>query len=115
MEDEEIDYDGDNYENDDIPMEEGDDMTDEIENLFLNANSSDNPIEAYQNVIELETQNTDNKKFTFRSYKEICKIYLRNNSYDSFSETFKKLLGVSSKVEENYKQSIFTDFLKGGE
>ena len=111
MEDEEIDYDGDNYENDDVPMEEGDDMTDEIENLFLNANSSDNPIEAYQNVIELETQNTDIKKFTFRSYKEICKIYLRNNSYDLFSETFKKLMGVSSKVEENYKQSIFTDFL----
>ena len=112
MEDEEdIDYEGDNYGNEEVPMEEGDEIVDEIENLFLNANSSDNPVEAYQNVIELETQNSDNKKFTFRSYKEICKIYLSNDSYDLFSQNFKKLVEVSSKVEENYKQSIFSDFL----
>ena len=111
MEDDDIDYDGDNYENEEVPMEEGDEVTNEIENLFLNAKSSDNPIEDYQNVIELETQNSSEKKFTFRSYKEICKIYLTNNSYDLFSENFKKLMEVSSKVEENYKQSIFIDFL----
>ena len=86
-------------------------MAEEIENLFLNANSSDNPIEAYQNVIELETQNSDQKKFTFRSYKEICKIYLKKNSFNEFSDNFKKLLEVSNKVEESYKQNIFEDFL----
>ena len=53
MEDDDIDYDGDNYENDDLPLEEVDEFGEEIENLFLNANSADNPVEAYLNVIEL--------------------------------------------------------------
>ena len=112
MSDEDIDYDAENdYNEDDVQMDEGDEMAEEIENLFLNANSSDNPIEAYQNVIELETQNSDQKKFTFRSYKEICKIYLKKNSFNEFSDNFKKLLEVSNKVEESYKQNIFEDFL----
>ena len=111
MEDDDIDYEGDNYENEEIPMEEGDEFADEIENLFLNANSSDNPVESYLSVIELETQNSEKRKFTFRSYKEICKIYLRENSYDSFSKYFQKLMEVSKKIEEEFTKNIFNEFL----
>ena len=75
--DDDIDYDAENDYNEDEPIE-GDDLVDEIENLFLNAKLSDNPIEAYLNVIELETQNSDQKIFTFRSYKEICIIHMKN-------------------------------------
>jgi hypothetical protein len=82
--DDEIEYDGENDYNEDEPIEEGDDLIDEIEDLFINATSSDNPIEAYLNVIELETQNSDQKIFSFRSYREICiqKIY-RNQQKSS--------------------------------
>ena len=105
MEDD-IDYDAENDYNEDEPIE-GDDLVDEIENLFLNAKSSDNPIEAYLNVIELETQNSDQKTFSFRSYKEICIIHMKNNSYDKFCESLKKLIEISKKVPDNYKQGIF--------
>ena len=111
MEDDDIDYDGDNYENDDLPLEEVDEFGEEIENLFLNANSADNPVEAYLNVIELETQNSEKKIFSFRAYKEICKIYLKDFLYDSFSKYFIKLIEVSKKVEEVFTKEIFSDFL----
>ena len=110
MEDDDIDYDAENYDNDE-PIEEGDDLVDEIENCFINANASDNPVESYLNVIELETQNSEKRIFTFRSYKEICKIYLKENSYDSFSQYFKKLMETSKKIDDNYKQNIFSEFL----
>ena len=113
MEDD-IDYDEDNYDNEDVPMDEveGDDMNEEIENLYLNANSSDNPIESYLSVIELETQNSNNQKFSFLSYKEICKIYLSKISYEKFSEYYKKLMEVSKKIEDSYIDSIQTEFCK---
>ena len=110
MEDDDIDYDEENYDNEEVPME--DDLNDEIENIFLNANSSDNPLESYLNVIELETQNSEKKTFTFLSYKEICKIYLIQKSYDKFSEYFKKLIDVCKNVENNYIESIVTEFGK---
>ena len=97
MEDDDIDYDAENYDNDE-PIEEGDDLVDEIENCFINANASDNPVESYLNVIELETQNSEKRIFTFRSYKEICKIYLKENSYYSFSEYFNKLMETSKRL-----------------
>ena len=109
MSDEEIDYNDENEYND-VQMEEGDDMVDEIENLFINAATADNPIEAYQNVIELATQNSSEKKFIFRSYKEICKLYLLQNNFDLFSKNFKKFLEVSKKIDDNYKQNLFEDF-----
>ena len=114
MEDDDIDYDADNYDNEEVPMDEaeGDDMNEEIENLYLNAKTSDDPVESYLNVIDLETQNSDKKKFSFLSYKEICKIYLLEESYEKFSEYYKKLMEVSKKVEDNYIESIETEFCK---
>ena len=109
MSDEEIDYNDENEYND-AQMDEGDDMVDEIENLFVNAATADNPIEAYQSVIELETQNSSEKKFTFRSYKEICKLYLLQDNFNLFSNNFKKFLEVSKKIDDNYKQNLFEDF-----
>ena len=109
MSDEEIDYNDENEYND-AQMDEGDDMVDEIENLFVNAATADNPIEAYQSVIELETQNSNEKKFTFRSYKEICKLYLLQNNFNLFSNNFRKFLEVSKKIDDNYKQNLFEEF-----
>jgi ubiquitin-protein ligase len=107
--DDEIEYDGENDYNEDEPIEEGDDLIDEIENLFINAKSSDDPIEAYLNVIELETQNSDQKIFSFRSYREICIIHMINNSYEQFCDTFKKFTETSKKVPDNYKEAIFEE------
>ena len=104
--DEGMDYDPDNYE-EYIQMDERDELNEELENLFFNADSSDNPIEAYQNVIDLETQNSDNKKFTFLSYKGMCKIYLESKSYDLFAQTFIKLIGICNKL----KKIIYKVFL----
>ena len=109
MSDEEIDYNDENEYND-VQMEEGDEMVEEIENLFVNAATADNPIEAYQSVIELETQNSSEKKFAFRSYKEICKLYLLQNNFELFSNNFRKFLEVSKKIDDNYKQNLFEEF-----
>ena len=68
-------YDEGDIENIDYVMED-DDLKDELENLFLNAKNSDDPIDAYKSVIELEASNSSEKTMTIRSYKEICIIYL---------------------------------------
>ena len=109
MDEDDIDYDPECDYNDDEPIDDHDEVVDEIENIFLNAGSSDNPIEAYLNVIELEIQNSDQRKFSFRSYKEICKIYMKQNSFELFCDNFKKLIEISKKIEDNYKANLFGD------
>ena len=50
-------YDEGDIENIDYVMED-DDLKDELENLFLNAKNSDDPIDAYKSVFELEASNS---------------------------------------------------------
>ena len=73
--DENVDYNDNDNDDNDYEME-NDDLKEELENLFLNAKNSDDPISAYKSVIELEASNSNEKSMTIRSYKEICIIYL---------------------------------------
>ena len=116
MEDEEND-DYNNYDDYDAENENDnggdDDMKDELENLFLNAGSAEDPISAYKNVIELEASNSDDKSMTIRSYKEICIIYLLRDDYENFGVEINNLMLASKSLkEELYKTKLFDEILR---
>ena len=104
-------YDEGDIENIDYVMED-DDLKDELENLFLNAKNSDDPIDAYKSVIELEASNSSEKTMTIRSYKEICIIYLLRDDYENFCIEIENLLKASKSLEEDlFKKKLFEEIL----
>ena len=101
-----------NY-NDDEIGNENDDLRDELENLFINAKNSDDPISAYKSVIELEASNSNEKSMTIRSYKEICIIYLLRDDYTNFSMELENLMKASKSLKEQiFKDKLFEEILK---
>ena len=116
MEDDDDNYDEEhddyNY-NDDEIGNENDDLRDELENLFINAKNSDDPISAYKSVIELEASNSNEKSMTIRSYKEICIIYLLRDDYKNFSLELENLMKASKSLKEQlFKDKLFEEILK---
>ena len=107
--DDENDYgDNEDYSNDDKNNE----VTDELENMFLEAKNAEDPIEAYRNVIEMETSNSSEKTMTLRSLKEICIIYLLRDDYQNFSKEIENLLKESKALkEEIFKTKLFDEIL----
>ena len=91
---------------------ENDDIKEELENLFINAKYSDDPISSYKSVIDLETSNSNDKTFTIRSYKEICIIYLLRDDYENFSIEIENLIKNSKNLKEDiYKTKLFEEIL----
>ena len=91
---------------------ENDDMKDELENLFLDAKNSDDPIGAYKAVIDLEESNSNEKTMTVRSYKEICIIYLTRNDYENYCTELQNLVKASKNLKEDiFKTKIFDEIL----
>ena len=91
---------------------ENDDMKEELENLFINAKSSDDPIGSYKSVIELEASNSNDKTFTIRSYKEICIIYLLRDDYENFSIELENLTKNLKNIKEDiYKTKLYEEIL----
>ena len=108
---EDEDYDEGDIENIDYEME-NDDLKDELENLFLNAKNSDDPIDAYKSVIELEASNSSEKTMTIRSYKEICIIYLLRDDYENFCIEIENLLKASKSLKVDlFKTKLFEEIL----
>ena len=111
--DDEENYDDENMDEYNEYEMENDDMREELENLFINAKSSDDPIGAYKSVIELEASNSNDKTFTIRSYKEICIIYLLRDDYENFSIELENLTKHSKDLKEDiFKTKLYEEILK---
>ena len=82
-------YDNDNdYDNDydkDIDYEN---INEQLEIMFNDAKNSLNPIETYQNVISLETENSQSRKWSYQSYKELCKIAIQEKKLNEFIKRY---------------------------
>ena len=102
----------DEYNEYEMDNDENADMKDELENLFLNAKNSDDPISAYKSVIELEASNSNDKSMTIRSYKEICIIYLLRDDYENFSIELENLTKNLKNIKEDiYKTKLYEEIL----
>ena len=106
-------YDNDNdYDNDydkDIDYEN---INEQLEIMFNDAKNSLNPIETYQNVISLETENSQSRKWSYQSYKELCKIAIQEKKLNEFTKYFLKLRDIYDKVDYPYQNSTLKEFIE---
>jgi hypothetical protein len=71
-----------------------------LEDNFIEAESSLNPIEAYKLIIELEQSNATTYKWSFKSYEKLCQIYIKNKNFLETQKCLNKLFDLYSKIEE---------------
>lgn len=97
-----IDYDEHNYGYDMA----GDDNNCGInfEDMFISAESSDNPIEEYRQIIELEKDNSTECIWSYKSYEKLCLIYIQQKNFDEFRSNFERLFELYPRVDGNEKQ-----------
>ena len=89
--------------------EQEDDLNEQLELLFQNAKLN-NDISEFQNVISLEIENSKERKWTFLSYEEICKIAIKKKDFSLFSKNFEKLSENFTKVDSIYNGETIETF-----
>ena len=114
MSEEENDYNIDEEEENNEKMdysenEQEDDLNEQLELLFQNAKLN-NDISEFQNVISLEIENSKERKWTFLSCEELCKIAIKKKDFSLFSQNFKKITENFTKVDSVYNGNIFENF-----
>ena len=97
--DEQIDYNGDEY----VPQEDEDGGLN-LEDNFLQAENSDDPIQAYKDVIDLEISNSNEHKWAFKSYEKLALIYIKQSNITEFESAVKNIAQFYSKIEDRDKQ-----------
>ena len=75
-----------------------------LEDNFIEAETAPDPIEAYKMIIELEISNSDERKWSYKSYEKLCQIYIKKLDFDSFKSNFDELLKMHPKVDDMDKQ-----------
>ena len=95
--DDAIEYDADNY---GVEEDVGGDAEVNLEDNFIEAESSPNPIEAYKLIIDLEQSNATTYKWSFKSYEKLCQIYIKNKNFPDTQKCLNKLFDLYSKIEE---------------
>ena len=95
--DDAIEYDADNY---GVEEDVGGDAEVNLEDNFIEAESSSNPIEAYKLIIDLEQSNATTYKWSFKSYEKLCQIYIKNKNFLETQKCLNKLFDLYSKIEE---------------
>ena len=99
-EDDQIDYDPDA-----MMQEEGNDEDQfNLENNFIEAEHSDNPIEAYNTIIEIERDNSSSSTWSYKSYEKLCLIFIKKNNFEEFKNKINKLFELYSKVDDAERQ-----------
>lgn len=101
----EIDY------NPDEEVYQQDDNGLNLEDNFIVAEQSDNPIQAYKEIIELEISNSSEHKWSYKCYEKLAAIYLKEKNDAEFAETIKKLSENYSKVEDVDRQDTVRELI----
>ena len=82
-----------------------------LEDNFIEAEHSDNPIQAYKDIIELEISNSTSHQWSFKSYEKLCQIYIRKTNFEDFKSCVDKLFELYSKVDYVDKQDTFRNII----
>ena len=98
--DDEIDYNPD----EDIPQDDEDNGGLNLEDNFLQAENADDQIQAYKDIIDLEISNSNEKKWSFKSYEKLSIIYLKKANIQEFEESIKNMAANYSRVEDRDRQ-----------
>ena len=96
--DDEIDY------NPDEEVYQQDEGGLNLEDNFIVAEQSDDPIKAYKEIIELEISNSSEHKWAYKCYEKLAGIYLKAKNASEYENTIKKLSENYSKVEDIDRQ-----------
>jgi predicted hydrocarbon binding protein len=98
--DDQIDYDPDAMMQD----EANDEDAFNLENNFIEAEHSDNPIEAYTQIIEIERDNSSSFTWSYKSYEKLCLIFIKKTNFEEFKNKINKLFELYSKVDDAERQ-----------
>ena len=82
----EIDYNPD----EDIPQDDEDNGGLNLEDNFLQAENADDQIQAYKDIIDLELSNSNEKKWSFKSYEKLSIIFLKKYRFKTILRLNKK-------------------------
>ena len=97
--DDQIEYDADEY-----APQEGEDDGLNLEDNFLQAENSDDPIQSYKDVIDLEISNSQEHKWAFKCYEKLALIYIKQSNFAEFENSVKNIAQFYSKIEDRDKQ-----------
>lgn len=104
--DDEIDY------NPDEQMDEGgNDDEINLEDNFIEAEHSTDPIGAYRTIIELEISNSSSYKWSYKSYEKLCQLYIKAKNFDEFKKALDKLFEIYSKIDDFEKQDTIRNII----
>jgi hypothetical protein len=101
--DDQIDYNEDEY----IPQEDEGGLN--LEDNYLQAENADDPVQAYRDVIDLEISNSDERKWTYKSYEKLALIFIKKMNKDEFKKSVENLANFYSKVEDCDKQDTIRE------
>ena len=101
--DDQIDYNEDEY----IPQEDEGGLN--LEDNYLQAENADDPIQAYRDVIDLEISNSDERKWTYKSYEKLALIFIKKMNKDEFKKAVENVANFYSKVEDCDKQDTIRE------
>ncbi len=103
-EDDQIDYDANEYD-----QQEGDEDGFNLEDNFLQAENSDDPIQSYKDIIDLEISNSQSHKWGFKSYEKLAIIYIKKSKVAEFENSVKNIAQFYSKIEDRDKQDTIRE------
>lgn len=98
-EDDIIDYDPDQY-----LVNQNEEGGINLEDLFISAESSGDPVAEYYQIIELENDNSTGCIWSYKSYEKLCLIFVKNRNIKNFKQKFEKLIELYTRVDE-YERS----------
>ena len=88
----------------DMPQDDEDNDGLNLEDNFLQAENADDQIQAYKDIIDLEISNSNEKKWSFKSYEKLAIIYLKKGNLTEFEDSIKNMAAAYSKVEDRDRQ-----------
>jgi iron-sulfur cluster repair protein YtfE (RIC family) len=105
----EIYYNPDEYE---YRPEDEDRIQINYEDLFIEAHNSGD-LEKYKEIISLEKDNSDQFEWAFKSYEQICLLYIKQKDIESFKQNLDDLFNLYTKVDDVHKQDTINGLCDG--
>ena len=93
----------------DIPQDDEDNGGLNLEDNFLQAENSEDQVQAYKDIIDLEISNSNEKKWSFKCYEKLSIIYLKKADLKEFEESIKNVAANYSKVEDRDRQDTIRE------
>ena len=93
----------------DMPQDDEDNGGLNLEDNFLQAENSEDQVQAYKDIIDLEISNSNEKKWSFKCYEKLSIIYLKKSDLKEFEESIRNVAANYSKVEDRDRQDTIRE------